>query len=94
MPTLVINGVYRDVDVNDIKECIVHSCTECNMQYLHDGKFNIKGAIHRALMTRESGGDINGNYKSTRLDCMNCPVHLNTSDEEWKRILSDIDGVN
>lgn len=94
MPILTINSINKEIDINDIKECLVHSCTECSMVYLPDGKFNVKGAIHRALMTKESYGGPDNKYKSTWMDCRNCPVHLNISDEEWARILSDMDGTN
>lgn len=90
MPTLVINDVREVIDINEVKQCLVSSCTECCMTYLPNGEYNVKGAIHRAMMTVEN---VYGNYRDTRLDCSNCPVHLNTSPEEWARILSDMDGT-
>lgn len=63
------------------------------MTYIPNGELNIKWSVHQALLTKVSSGDANDNYRATHLNCMDCPVHLKTSDEEWYRMLNDIDGT-
>lgn len=71
------------------QEALVSSCSECCMSTI-DGKPNIKGMLHQQMMTvhRKS---IHGDYSF--LDCQNCPVTLNVSEEEWQRMLNEIDGT-
>lgn len=59
----------------------VSTCSECCMAEIN-GKPNIEGMLHRAYLTNEKG----------RLCCTECPVHLGLSDEEYNRILREIDG--
>ena len=67
----------------------VRSCSDCCMLYNPDRTPNTVGAAfqkeHTVTVT-----NLHGTY--SYLDCKNCPIHINTTDEEWAQILADIDG--
>ena len=77
--------VIRD----DMRNCLVRSCSECSRETAPDGKPNIAGLAHRALMTKTIE-NVHGTL--SWLDCSNCPVFLNLSEKEWEGILAEIDG--
>lgn len=64
---------------------LVHSCSECSMQAV-DGRLNLNGILHRTMQTKQS-------ENSSRIDCANCPITTNMSEEEWDQTLADIDGT-
>ena len=74
---------------SDIRNCLVRSCSECSRETTPEGEPNIAGSMHRAMMTKTIT-NIHGT--TSWLDCSNCPVFTNMSEQEWNGILAEIDG--
>ena len=68
----------------------VRSCSDCCMLYNPDRTPNTVGAEFQKERT-VTVTNIHGTY--SYLDCRNCPIHLNMTDEEWEGVLADIDGT-
>lgn len=79
------------INLHDNKQKIteVKSCSDCCMTNNPDGTFNVVGYLFRQNQTKTIS-NIHGTYSYT--DCKNCPITQNMSDEEFARVLADIDG--
>ncbi len=73
---------YSIVVHDDKRNCLVKTCSECCKTEI-DGKFNIRGMLHRQQYRAKWGG----------LDCSNCPVHLKSRETgEFDEICRLMDG--
>ncbi len=79
---------YNVQDNNQQKITHIRTCSDCCLECNPDGTPNIVGKIHRAQLTVTRG---TGPYSYTYLDCMNCHVTHNMTDEEWQEMLQEID---
>lgn len=72
---------------NSQKITEVRTCSDCCKECNPDGTPNIVGMLFRQHRTRTLKDG------STYVDCQWCPVTQGIPDEEWERILADMDGT-
>lgn len=68
----------------------VRSCSDCCMECNPDGTPNTVGKEHQRKLTK-TVTNVHGTH--SWLECRDCYVFQNITEEEWNQMLADIDGT-
>ena len=68
----------------------IRSCSDCCMERNPDGTPNTVGQEHQRKLTK-TVTNCHGTY--SWLECRDCYVFQNITEEEWNQMLADIDGT-